>query len=121
MNFIREKPVHILMVDAEKGNYLAVQETWVQADPASVVTWAATGDEALTRLSAGGIDLVLLTSRQTLRQVLAVGFDAPVVFMAEPGYEAEVIEALNLGAQDYLLKDAAGAYLKHLPTIARKA
>ena len=80
----------------------------------------STSAEALARLDDGGIDLVLADLRlsgQNALELLAEGkrrgFDVPFIVVTGGGDEHTAVEALKLGAHDYIVK--RGDYLKHLP------
>ena len=79
-----------------------------------------TSAEALARLEDGGIDLVLadlrlseLNALELLREAKRRGFDLPFIVVTGGGDEHTAVEALKLGAHDYIVK--RGDYLKHLP------
>jgi diguanylate cyclase (GGDEF)-like protein/PAS domain S-box-containing protein len=49
------------------------------------------------------------------------GNTAPVLMLIAQNDEAAVVEALRVGVQDYLFKDARGNYLALLPTVLKRA
>jgi DNA-binding NarL/FixJ family response regulator len=72
--------------------------------------WVGGAAEALGRLKARSFDAVVAQSdlpdcsgRELLQQVLGLGKDLPVVFLALPGAEREIAEALGYGAAGYVL------------------
>ena len=110
---------HILMVIPDQRNYEAISQALNQADQSSQFTWTPSGEEALARLQAGPFDLALLeTDLETLQQIRQ-NFSGPLVFLAQTVQMA--VNALEVGARDYLIKDPAGEYLTLLPTVIQKA
>ena len=73
------------------------------------------GDAALGRLIAGGtadvilLDLVMpgMTGVATLKEMRARGFDQPVIVLTASGSIDTVVQAMQAGAQDFLVKPAA--------------
>ncbi|MFG1346142.1 response regulator transcription factor [Xanthobacter autotrophicus DSM 431] len=75
------------------------------------VTGAATGGEALAAVAAEPPDLVLLDlglpdlgGQDLLRRWRDSGLEAPVVVLSSRTDEAGIVEALDLGADDYVTK-----------------
>jgi DNA-binding response OmpR family regulator len=81
------------------------------------ITHAPTLASALTRLGAGTdvvlLDLTLPDSQglPTLRRLRAQDPETPVIVLARPEDRPMAVEALGLGAQDYLVKGQADSYL----------
>ncbi len=78
-----------------------------------VVGEASDGLEALTRLRAGGVDLVIMdvsmprmTGLQAARQIQQRGLDVRVLFVSMHDNEQYLLEALKCGAAGYVLKSA---------------
>ena len=121
-------PLQILMVEDVKHDYLMARRALERSDLDFQVTWVQRGKEALTRLQSRVYDVVLidfglpgLSGLETFRQMLAQGLDLPVVFVTGTGSAPIAVEALKLGALDYLVKDTAGEHLRLLPVVVRKA
>ena len=73
---------------------------------------ARTGREAMQRLESADFDAVLLDHRlpdmtglDVLRQLQERAIDAPVIVITDAGNKLVAVEAMKLGASDYLLKD----------------
>ena len=120
--------MHILMVEDEKHDYQIAKRALDKSDLPCEITWVPSGEEALKRLQTDPFDIVLtdfklpgISGLETFEQIIAQGLDVPVVFITGSGNESVAVEALKLGAQDYLVKDSAGEYLRLLPTVMRKA
>src|SRR5215831_7207062 len=79
------------------------------------VAIAESGDQALDRLVAGGaadvvlLDLVMpgLSGAATLKEMRARGFLQPVIVLTASGGIDTVVQAMQAGAQDFLVKPAA--------------
>lgn len=83
-----------------------------------IVQLAATGDEGLRHLRAGGIDVVALDhympgqdGLQTLASIRADPDPPPVVYVTGSEEGRVAIAALKAGATDYVLKDVGGEFL----------
>jgi two-component system, cell cycle response regulator len=105
---IEDNPVEVLLMRAllEKAG-----RAQVGATPLFTLVSATTLGEGLERLSEGGFDLILLDlslpdseGLNTLAGVKAHGSQIPVVVLTWLGDEATAVQALQLGAQDYLVK-----------------
>ncbi|BDG59088.1 response regulator [Caldinitratiruptor microaerophilus] len=100
---------HILVVDDEKNIRLMMQECLEQAG--YQVDSAVDGEHALEKIAARGYDLVLLDLRlpgmsgmEVLRQARGRRPDQPVVMITAHGTIETAVEAMKLGAVDYLQK-----------------
>lgn len=76
------------------------------------VTAVGRGSEGLEALEKTAVDIVLLDLRmpdmsglEVLRRIREKGIDTPVIMLTASSEERDLIEALKLGAQGYLLKD----------------
>lgn len=83
---------------------------------------AATGDECLRKLAGKSYDLVLvdymlprMDGLEVLREVIKNNYDAPVVIVTGRGDEEVAVEAMKLGAYDYVVKSED--YLTRLPLV----
>jgi DNA-binding NtrC family response regulator len=79
------------------------------------VAQAEGGEEALTRLASGGAaDVVILdlsmpgmSGVETLKEMRARGFGAPVIVLTATGGVEVVVKAMQAGAQDFFIKPAS--------------
>jgi PAS domain S-box-containing protein len=120
--------MHILIVEDEKHDYQVAKRALDKSDLVCEITWVSRGEEALERLQTDPFDVVLIdfelpgiSGLETFQQIIAQDLDVLVVFVTESGNESVAVGALELGAQDYLIKDPQGEYLKLLPVVVRKA
>lgn len=88
-----------------------------------VVDVVDNGEKGLAMLEGGGYDLVLLDyhmpvcgGMEVLRAMTARGLP-PVIMVTGNGNEKIAVEALKLGANDYVVKDVEMGYLELLPMI----
>jgi PAS domain S-box-containing protein len=120
-----EQPVHILVIDDDAGQARLAQRTLERAG--YTVAVAHDGDTGLA-LSATGVYDVLMVDHQmpgkegleVLRTLARRGALPPTIMVTGNGDEAIAVEAMKLGASDYLVKDAYGRYLTLLPTIVAR-
>ncbi|MCP4536889.1 MAG: response regulator [Chloroflexi bacterium] len=120
--------MHILIVEDEKHDYQIAKRTLDKSDLVCEIVWAQRGEDALEHLQAEVFDIILLDFKlpgisglEMFQQIIGRDLNLPVVFISGTGSELIAVEALKLGAQDYLVKDTHGEYLKLLPTVVRKA
>lgn len=120
--------MHILIVEDEKHNYQIAKRALDESDLTCETTWVSRGEQALERLQSSPFDVVLIdfelpgiSGLETLGQIIAQDINIPIIFVAGLGNESVAVEALDLGAQDYLIRDPAGEYLELLPALVRKA
>lgn len=90
-----------------EGGYRVVSET--------------TGEEGLSRLKKGGIDLIFLDLRlpvmdgvETLRHIAVDSSSTPVVIMTAYQTVSSAVECMKLGALDYLIKPLQAEQVKEV-------
>lgn len=117
----------VLVVEDRKSDYRLLERSLRRSDLNCVLTWAATTEEALTFLTGRSFDIVLLdfnlpdaTGIDLFKKMVDSGYDLPVIFVTALGNEKAAVEAFELGAQDYLVKDIGGEYLNLLPYVIFK-
>lgn len=106
------RPIQVLVIEDDAGAAKLVQKLLEQSKrPAFKVHWAAKLSDGLKRLSKDNIDVVLLDlllpdsyGFDTLDKVVFGGSDVPVVVLSGVEEEGLVLQAVERGAQDYLLK-----------------
>ena len=91
------------------------------------VDLAANGEEGLTMVDTTGYDLLLvdynmpfLGGIDVMRALASKSLAAPVIMVTGEGNEAVAVEALKLGAADYIVKDVEMRYLELLPAVIDK-
>ncbi|MCI8647912.1 MAG: response regulator [Firmicutes bacterium] len=98
----------ILVVDDDAMN---LKRTKMVLDKNYDVVLAESGEEALEKLESEKIDLVLLdiampgmNGMETFEHMKGHYDDIPVIFLTASGYEDDVMNAIKLGAVNYLKK-----------------
>lgn len=98
----------ILVVDDDKMN---LRRTSLILEKHYKVVLAESGQEALDKLKEEEIDLILLdidmpgmSGIETFECMKEEQIDVPVIFLTASGYEDDVMNAIRLGAVNYLKK-----------------
>lgn len=118
-------PIRALLMEDDIGQARLAQRRLERAGYA--VDWAKDGDEGLARYQPGAYD-VLLIDRQmpgqdgldVLRALTTLGSLPPTIMVTGNGDEEVAVEAMKLGAGDYIVKDVEGRYLTLLPTVIER-
>jgi two-component system cell cycle sensor histidine kinase/response regulator CckA len=91
------------------------------------VNLAHDGAEGLRMYDEGDYDVVTVDHDMPLLKGLDVIRDlsrrepaTPIIMVTGAGDETIAVEAMKLGANDYIVKDVAGTYLELLPTIVKR-
>lgn len=99
----------ILVIDDEPINLRMA--SYVLSEKSYEVMEAESGAEGLALLREGEVDLVLLDIEmpgmngiETLERIRREGFGVPVIFLTASGDRKDVMEAVKLGAADYVIK-----------------
>ena len=117
--------VRILCMEDDPGAARLVQKTLDRAGYA--VDIARDGQEGLDMHDAGAYALLVvdqsmpvLEGLEVLRRLSSQASRAPVVMITGQGDERLAVEAMKLGARDYIVKDVSGGFLDLLPTVVRR-
>lgn len=120
--------LQILLVSATDTDCQDVERSLARAGLTSEVVWAPPGEAALHRAQAETYGLMLIdqkpgetSGQETCRHVRELRLKLPVVFLTGLGDEDAALEAVRLGAQEYLIKDLERGYLRLLPNVVRRA
>src|SRR5579859_4466419 len=89
-----------------------------------LVVLAADGLDGLQKYQAGRYDVVVVDYKmpgydglQVIQKLTATGDAPPMIMLTGGGSEILAVEAMKLGASDYLVKDLDGGYLELLPSV----
>jgi DNA-binding NtrC family response regulator len=108
-----------MAMDLAKGSLLIVEDepgirqilSQILAKYSSNVQTASNGKEALGLIKAGNVDVILsdismpiMNGLELLAEVRNMGMELPFVFLTAYGDKEKLIEALRLGATDFLEK-----------------
>jgi two-component system KDP operon response regulator KdpE len=106
---MKQSTIRILLVDDESAIRRALRPPLVELGFQVVEAWR--GEEAIQMLRAGGFDVVLLDVNmpgiggiETLRRIRTFAPRLPILMLTVRDAEAEKVEALELGADDYVTK-----------------
>lgn len=109
---------HVLVVDDEGAIRYSVSKTLQRVGYR--VSEAASGEEAIDLVNANEFDVILTDIRmpgidgvELLRRIKDVVPDASVILMTGYASLGTAIEALRLGAHDYLIKPSSSQDIKH--------
>jgi DNA-binding response OmpR family regulator len=88
---------------------------------------AGDGDIGLSLYETGDYDVLVVDHQMptkggldVLRSLVTRGVFPPTIMVTGHGDEAVAVEAMKLGAGDYVVKDVAGNYLTLLPTVVAR-
>jgi two-component system KDP operon response regulator KdpE len=106
---MKQNAIRILLIDDESAIRRALRPPLVELG--FQVAEASRGEEGLQMLRAGGYDVVLLDVNmpgiggiETLRRMRALAPRLPIVMLTVRDAEEDKVEALELGADDYVTK-----------------
>jgi PAS domain S-box-containing protein len=119
------QPVRILIMDDDAGQARLAQRTLERAGYAVAV--AGDGDTGLALHAAEAYDVLIVDHQMpgkggldVLRTLATRGALPPTIMVTGHGDEAVAVEAMKMGAGDYVVKDVDGRYLTLLPTIVAR-
>jgi diguanylate cyclase (GGDEF)-like protein/PAS domain S-box-containing protein len=122
----QSKPIRVLYIEDDPGLARLMQKRLGRAG--YTVDIAADGQEGLTRYHADPYDVVLVDQSLPIHDGLEVirilgsnGTLPPTIMITGTGDERVAVEAMKLGADDYIVKDVDGGYLSLLPSVIEKA
>lgn len=110
---MEERTIRVLLVEDDPDDVLMLRDSLASAEGGmrTVLHTADTLAAALDRLSAGGVDVVLLdlnlsdsTGLDTFIRLHAQAPQVPVIILTGTDDETFALEAVGQGAQDYLVK-----------------
>ena len=114
------KPVHILYVEDDVGLARLFQKKLERVG--YVVDLVYDGEMGLTQIHQQDYDIVALDFKLPgydgleIMQKLVGGSHPPIIMITGTGNEQTAVEAMKLGASDYIVKDPDGAYLDLMPS-----
>jgi two-component system, LytTR family, response regulator len=119
-----ERPLRVLVVDDEATARRRLLRLLAEVPGVRLTGECADGDEALERVRAGGVDVVLLDIQMPgLSGLDVLGLlpdDGPVVIFCT-AHAQHAVSAFDVGAVDYLLKPVEPARLRKALDRARRA
>ncbi len=119
------KPIHILYMEDDPGLARLFKRKLERAGYA--VDVAHDGQEGLNMCVAGCYDVVAMDQAmpvydglEVIRLLAAQDALPPTIMVTGTGDERTAVEAMKLGARDYIVKDVDGGYLDLLPTVIER-
>jgi PleD family two-component response regulator len=116
------KGIRILYLDDDQAMARLAQKRLIRAG--YDVEIAHDGDKALSIYQTGKFDLLALDYRmpvydglEVIRKLTEQENPPPIIMVTGSGNEGVAVEALKMGASDYVVKDVDGGYLDLLPTV----
>ncbi len=115
-------PVRILCMEDDVGQARLLQRRLERLGYR--VTIAANGEEGLALYDPASFDLITVDQNmpicdglEVLRRLQARGPLPPIIMVTGTGSETIAVEAMKIGARDYIVKDVEGGYLELLPAV----
>jgi DNA-binding NtrC family response regulator len=103
------KKIRLLLVDDEKDFLTAYSRRFIRRN--AEVTIASSGQEALDRIGETDFDVVILdvmmpemNGIETLRRIKTAAPDLPVIILTGHADHKTLIQGMDMGAFDFLLK-----------------
>ena len=121
----KSERIRILYIEDDPGLARLVQKRLGKAG--YTVDIASDGEEGLAKYQADSYDLLFVDQSLPVHDGLEIirilgskGLLPPTVMLTGTGDERVAVEAMKLGAGDYIVKDVEGGYLELLPSVAEK-
>jgi FixJ family two-component response regulator len=119
------RPISILYIEDDRGLARLLQRKMHREGFA--VDLAYDGIQGLAAFEAHPCDVLFVDHRlpgcsglDIIRQLAADGVLPPTVMVTGAGDEQVAVEAIKLGASDYIVKDVEGGYLELMPLVVEK-
>jgi len=119
------KPIRILYLEDDKGLARLLQRKMRREG--FDVDLAHDGLKGLEMFEKKSYDVLLVDHRmpglsglEVIRRLASGGKLPPAVMVTGAGDETTAVEAMKLGAGDYIVKDAGGGYLELMPAVVEK-
>jgi PAS domain S-box-containing protein/putative nucleotidyltransferase with HDIG domain len=121
----QSESIRILYIEDDPGLARLVQKRL--GKKGYTVDIASDGEEGLAKYKAGSYDLLFVDQSLPVHDGLEVirilgsnGSLPPTVMITGTGDERVAVEAMKLGAGDYIVKDVEGGYFELLPSVIEK-
>ena len=121
----KDDPIRILYMEDNPGLARLFKKRLERAG--YVVDLAPDGEQGLDIYAAGSYDVVAVdqvmpvcNGLDVIRTLAAQGPLPPIIMVTGTGSEEIAVEAMKLGASDYIVKDVDGGYLDLLPIVIER-
>ncbi len=113
------RPTRLLYMEDDPALALLMQKTMQRRG--LHIDIAVNGEDGIKKVEAAGYDVVLIDYNMpflggidVIRDLSARGIAVPIIMVTGDGNESVAVEALKLGAADYVVKDVDMKYLQHI-------
>jgi FixJ family two-component response regulator len=120
-----DQQIWILYIEDDSGQARLLQKRLARAG--YTVRLAANGPEGIAFFDQQVFDILIVDYRipglsglDVIKRLVEKGCLPPTVMVTGAGDERTAVEAMKLGASDYLVKDPDGVYLELLPVIIQR-
>jgi len=118
-------PIRILYIEDDPGLARLVQKRLQRVG--YVVDTASDGEEGITKYKGDSYDILFVDQSlpvydglEVIRILGSKGSLPPTIMITGTGNERVAVEAMKLGASDYIVKDVGTGYLELLPSVIAK-
>ncbi len=113
------QPIRILLIDDDEDDHLMFRDLLSQVRGQKFkVEWAPSFDAGKSSLLTGEFDVCFMdfrlggrTGLDLLRETISEGCKVPIILLTGYGEQEVDLEAMRLGAADYLVKDQVNSFL----------
>lgn len=122
----KKEPIRVLVMEDDAGLARLCIKKLTRAG--YFVDHASDGEKGLAAYQTGNYDVITLDHNmpvydglEVIRRLATLGSLPPIIMVTGAGNEQIAVEAMKLGARDYIVKDVEGGYLNLLPTVIERA
>ncbi|MFH1112487.1 MAG: response regulator [Pseudomonadota bacterium] len=122
----QSEPIRVLCLEDDPGTARLLQKTLNHAG--HLADLAHDGEEGLTLYKSGSYDVLCidhhmpgLTGLEIIRTLAREECMPPIVMITGAGDESVAVEAIQLGASDYVIKDSGNRYFDLIPSAVEGA
>lgn len=116
---ISERPLKVLLIDDDEEDFLMLRDHLSQSKLHKFdVQWASSYDDGLAALTKSQHDVCFLDYRlgaksglELLKQAITEGAKVPMILLTGYGEQHVDLEAMKIGAADYLIKEQVNPHL----------
>ena len=115
----------VLIVDDNKDHQILMEEVLKRFMKDVNIVFLSTGEECILELLKEDYSLIVIdynlsdmNGLEVLKEIKSKEYPCPVIMVTAFGDENVAVEAMKLGACDYIVK--SGDYLKRLPTVVHR-
>jgi diguanylate cyclase (GGDEF)-like protein/PAS domain S-box-containing protein len=122
----KKEPIRVLVMEDDMGLARLCLKKLARAG--YFADHASDGEKGLSAYRTGNYDVIVLDHNmpvydglEVIRRLAALDSLPPIIMVTGAGNEQIAVEAMKLGARDYIVKDIEGGYLDLLPTVIERA